>query len=158
MHQSIVEAASYGSLSGIRVARPGRHVSAPRRDQEQWASVQAAQRELKRRFDDCRTDRERLVLTVEVAGQLISVGRRGPTRTSTSTAWSRAGSNSSGCVRKRNVARARRVRSASARLDLAAGAKLAVSSALPQLQQEAKELVAIFSRAVGTARLNAQRR
>jgi len=43
---------------------------------EKWANVQAAQRELKRRFDDCRTDRERLVLTVDLVGHLIGVARQ----------------------------------------------------------------------------------
>ena len=43
---------------------------------EKWANVQAAQQELKRRFDDCRTDRQRLLLTVEVAGHLIGVARQ----------------------------------------------------------------------------------
>ncbi|HEY3044290.1 MAG TPA: four helix bundle protein [Vicinamibacterales bacterium] len=42
-------------------------------------------------------------------------------------------------------------------LDLAAGAKLTTSPGLPRLQQESRELTAIFSRAVGTARMNAKR-
>jgi four helix bundle protein len=42
-------------------------------------------------------------------------------------------------------------------LDLAAGARLTTSAALPNLQQEARELTAIFSRCVGTARANAKR-
>jgi four helix bundle protein len=40
-------------------------------------------------------------------------------------------------------------------LNIAAGAKLTSSERLPRLQHEATELCAIFSRAVGTARLNA---
>jgi len=43
-------------------------------------------------------------------------------------------------------------------LDVTAGATLTQASALEKLQQEARELTAIFSRAVGTARQNAQRR
>jgi four helix bundle protein len=43
-------------------------------------------------------------------------------------------------------------------LDVAAGVKLTRSSELPRLQQESCELTAIFSRAVGTARRNGQRR
>jgi four helix bundle protein len=40
--------------------------------------------------------------------------------------------------------------------DVAAGARLTTSPALPRLQQESLELTAIFSRAVGTARMNAK--
>jgi four helix bundle protein len=43
-------------------------------------------------------------------------------------------------------------------LDVVAGAKLAESPRLQELQQESRELRAIFSRAVGTARLNARTR
>jgi four helix bundle protein len=43
-------------------------------------------------------------------------------------------------------------------LDIAAGAKLTTDPLLPRLQQEATELVSIFSRSVGTARHNAGRR
>jgi four helix bundle protein len=42
-------------------------------------------------------------------------------------------------------------------LDVTAGAKLTTAPALLRLQQESRELTAIFSRAVGTARLNARR-
>src|SRR3979411_280929 len=42
-------------------------------------------------------------------------------------------------------------------LDVAAGAKLTTFPGLPRLQQESRELTAIFSRAVGTARMNAKR-
>jgi four helix bundle protein len=42
-------------------------------------------------------------------------------------------------------------------LDVAAGAKLTTSAELPRLQQESRELTAIVSRAVGTARMNAKR-
>jgi four helix bundle protein len=41
-------------------------------------------------------------------------------------------------------------------LDVVAGARLTTASALPNLQREAKELLAIFSTAVGTARRNAR--
>ena len=40
-------------------------------------------------------------------------------------------------------------------LHITAGSKLVASAALPRLQQEAHELTAIFSSAVGTARLRA---
>jgi hypothetical protein len=43
-------------------------------------------------------------------------------------------------------------------LNLVADAKLATSPELGRLQRESTELVAIFSRQVGTARLNEQRR
>ena len=43
-------------------------------------------------------------------------------------------------------------------LDVVAGAKLSTSAELPKLQQESRELTAIFSRAAGTARLNAKSR
>jgi len=43
-------------------------------------------------------------------------------------------------------------------LDVVAGAKLTTSRELPRLQHESRELTAIFSRAVGTARLNAKSR
>ena len=43
-------------------------------------------------------------------------------------------------------------------LDVVAAAKLTTSPELPKLQQESRELTAIFSRAVGTARLNAKSR
>jgi four helix bundle protein len=42
-------------------------------------------------------------------------------------------------------------------LDMAAGAKLTTVPGLPRLQQESRELTAMFSRAVGTARKNAGR-
>ena len=42
-------------------------------------------------------------------------------------------------------------------LDITAGAKLTPLSTLARLQQEARELTAIFSRCVGTARLKAKR-
>ena len=42
-------------------------------------------------------------------------------------------------------------------LDVTAGATLTKDGALQKLQQEARELTAIFSRAVGTARQNARR-
>jgi four helix bundle protein len=42
-------------------------------------------------------------------------------------------------------------------LNIAQGARLTANPELPRLQQEATELVAIFSRSVGTARLNAAR-
>ena len=42
-------------------------------------------------------------------------------------------------------------------LDVTAGATLTKAGALQKLQQEARELTAIFSRAVGTARQNARR-
>ena len=41
-------------------------------------------------------------------------------------------------------------------LDLADGAKLTKSPKLPRLQTESRELTAIFSRCVGTARMNAK--
>ena len=41
-------------------------------------------------------------------------------------------------------------------LDVIAGARLTTAPALPNLQHEAKELLAIFSTAVGTARRNAR--
>src|SRR5260221_1324656 len=41
-------------------------------------------------------------------------------------------------------------------LDFISGARLTTAPALPRLQQEARELVAIFSRAVGTARANSR--
>jgi four helix bundle protein len=43
-------------------------------------------------------------------------------------------------------------------LDVVAGAKLAESPHLQELQQESRELTAIFSRAAGTARHNAKSR
>jgi len=43
-------------------------------------------------------------------------------------------------------------------LDVVAGAQLTTSPELPRLQQESRELTAIFSRAAGTARLNAKNR
>ena len=43
-------------------------------------------------------------------------------------------------------------------LDVTAGATLTKAGTLVKLQQEARELTAIFSRAVGTARQNEQRR
>jgi four helix bundle protein len=43
-------------------------------------------------------------------------------------------------------------------LAIAAGANLTTGSALSPLEQESRELTAIFSRAVGTARLNARQR
>jgi four helix bundle protein len=43
-------------------------------------------------------------------------------------------------------------------LNIVAGAKLAASPGLQRLQRESTELVAIFSRQVGTARLNERRR
>mgnify|MGYP001264999600 CR=1 FL=1 len=42
-------------------------------------------------------------------------------------------------------------------LDIAAGSLLTTSPALPKMQDEGRELVAIFSRALGTARLNRRR-
>jgi len=42
-------------------------------------------------------------------------------------------------------------------LDVTAGAKLTTSQELPRLLTESRELTAIFSRAVGTARMNAKR-
>jgi four helix bundle protein len=41
-------------------------------------------------------------------------------------------------------------------LDMIAGARLTTAAALPNLQREAKELLAMFSTAVGTARRNAR--
>jgi four helix bundle protein len=43
-------------------------------------------------------------------------------------------------------------------LDVVSGAKLTTSPELPKLRQESRELTAIFSRAAGTARLNARSR
>jgi hypothetical protein len=43
---------------------------------QEWATVEAAQAELRNRFDACQTDRERLAVAVDVAGQLVAVARR----------------------------------------------------------------------------------
>ncbi len=43
---------------------------------QQWPQVEQAQAELQRRFDACRTDRERLSLTNEVTRALVSVARQ----------------------------------------------------------------------------------
>jgi hypothetical protein len=43
-------------------------------------------------------------------------------------------------------------------LNVVAGAKLTTSSDLARLRQESTELVAVFSRQVGTARLNERQR
>lgn len=42
---------------------------------EEWARVEAAQAELRSRFDACRTDRERLAVAVGVAAQLVAIAR-----------------------------------------------------------------------------------
>ena len=43
---------------------------------QERARVEAAQAELRSRFDACRTARDRLTVAVEVAGQLVRIARR----------------------------------------------------------------------------------
>jgi len=43
---------------------------------QEWARVEAAQAELRSRFDACDTDRDRLTVAVDVASQLVAIARR----------------------------------------------------------------------------------
>jgi len=42
---------------------------------EHWAQVEAARAEFRRRFDACETDRERLLMAIDVSSQLINMAR-----------------------------------------------------------------------------------
>lgn len=42
---------------------------------QEWARVEAAQAELRSRFDACHTDRDRLTVAVDVAAQLVAIAR-----------------------------------------------------------------------------------
>jgi len=43
---------------------------------QEWARVEAAQAELRSRFDACHTDRDRLTVAVDVASQLVAIARQ----------------------------------------------------------------------------------